>query len=62
MNGRFLVNRPQGKVMGVCSGLADYSGVDVTLIRLAVIAGTLMTGPIVPLFYVLTGLLAKEDR
>ena len=62
MNGRFLVNRPQGKLMGVCSGLADYSGIDVTLIRVAVIAGTLMTGPIVPLFYVLTGLLAKEGR
>jgi len=62
MEGRFLVNRADGKVMGVCAGLADYTGLDVTLIRIAVIAGTLMTGPVVPLFYVLTGWLAKDGR
>jgi len=62
MNDRFLVNRTQGKVMGVCAGLADYTGFDVTLIRVAIIAGTLVTGPVVPMLYVLTGLLAKADR
>ena len=36
MEGRFLVNRSRGKVMGVCAGLSDYSGFDVTLIRIAV--------------------------
>ena len=62
MSSRFLVNRAQGKVMGVCAGLADYTGFDVTLIRIAVIAATLATGPVAALFYVLTGLLAKADR
>jgi phage shock protein C len=62
MSSRFLVNRAQGKVMGVCAGLADYTGFDVTLIRVAVIAATLATGPVAALFYVLTGLLAKADR
>jgi len=62
MTSRFLVNRAQGKVMGVCAGLADYTGFDVTLIRIAVIAATLATGPVAALFYVLTGLLAKADR
>ena len=28
MNGRFLVNRRDAKVMGVAAGLADYTGVD----------------------------------
>ena len=62
MSSRFLVNRAQGKVMGVCAGLADYTGFDVTLIRIAVIAATLATGPVAALFYVLTGLLAKANR
>ena len=35
MNGRFLINRGDAKVMGVAAGLADYTGVDPTIIRLA---------------------------
>ena len=58
MNGRFLVNRNDGKIMGVASGLADYTGLDTTLIRLGFIAATLVTGPVMVLFYVLAGLLA----
>ena len=60
MNGRFLLNRSQGKVMGVASGLADLTGVDVLLIRLSLVALTLITGPLVILFYILTGWLAAE--
>lgn len=62
MENRFLINRRKAKVMGVCAGLADYTGVDVLIFRLAVIAGTLITGPVVPLFYFLAGWLATEDR
>jgi phage shock protein C len=58
MNGRFLINRRDAKVMGVAAGLADYTGVDPTVIRLGFVAGTLITGGIVILFYVLAGLLA----
>ena len=35
MNGRFVLNRPQGKIMGIASGLADWTGVDVLIVRLA---------------------------
>jgi len=58
MNGRFLINRGDAKVMGVAAGLADYTGLDPTIIRLAFIAATLVTGPVTILFYVLAGLLA----
>ncbi len=58
MNGRFLINREEGKVMGVAAGLADYTGVDPLIIRLGFIAATLITGPIMILFYLLTGWLA----
>lgn len=60
MNGRFILNRQQGKVMGIASGLADWTGIDVLIIRLALIFGTLITGPVVVLLYILTGWLAAD--
>ena len=61
MNQRFLINRRDGKVMGVAAGLADYSGIDPLVIRLGLIAATLITGPVMVLFYVLTGWLAPAE-
>ena len=62
MNGRFILNPTKAKVMGVCSGLADWLGVDVLIVRLSVIAATLVTGPLAILFYILTGWLAADER
>ena len=61
MNGRFLINRRDAKVMGVAAGLADYSGIDPTIVRLAFVALTLVTGPVMIFFYILTGLLAPHQ-
>ncbi len=30
-------NKQEGKIFGVCAGLADYFGIDVTLIRLILV-------------------------
>ena len=60
MENRFLLNRQQGKVMGVAAGLADWTGVDALLIRLGLVAAVLITGPVAILFYVLTGWLANN--
>ena len=60
MNGRFLINRRDAKVMGVAAGLADYTGIDPLLIRLGFVAATLVTGPVVIFFYLLAGWLAPE--
>jgi phage shock protein C len=62
MNGRFLLNRPRAKVMGVCAGLADWLGVDVLIVRLGLVVATLATGPIAVLLYILTGWLASDER
>ena len=58
MNDRFLLNRSNSKIMGVAAGLADYTGVDVTLVRLAFVAATLLSGSLMIVFYLLAGLLA----
>ena len=60
MNGRFIIKRQPGKVMGIASGLADWTGIDVLIIRLALIVGMLITGPVVVLLYILTGWLAAD--
>jgi phage shock protein C len=60
MNGRFLINRRDAKVMGVAAGIADYSGFDPTIVRLGLVALTLLF-PVTILFYVVTGLLAPQQ-
>jgi phage shock protein C len=60
MNQRFLLNREQGKVMGVAAGLADLTGIDAIVYRLALIIATLVTGPVMILLYILTGWLASD--
>jgi phage shock protein PspC (stress-responsive transcriptional regulator) len=44
--------RTDGPVSGVSAGLADYLNIDVTFVRLGLVAGTLIGGPIVPIGYV----------
>jgi len=57
---RFLINRRDAKIMGVAAGIADYTGIDVLAVRLALVALLLLTGPIVLIFYLLTGWLASD--
>ncbi len=61
MNGRFLVNRRDAKIMGVAAGLADYTGFDPLVIRLGMVAALLITGPVAILFYLLAGWLAPAQ-
>lgn len=55
MDHRFLLNRSDAKIMGVAAGLSDYTGVDVSLLRLAFVAATLLTGPVMILLYLVAG-------
>lgn len=49
--GKFHLNKQNGKLMGVCSGLADYTDWDVTLIRVAFVIGTLAGfGLLIPIY------------
>jgi phage shock protein C len=61
MNGRFLINRGDAKIMGVAAGLSDLTGIDATLVRLSHLALTHVTGPVMILFYLLAALLAPRQ-
>ncbi len=60
MTNRFLINRRDAKIMGVAAGIADYTGFDALVVRLGLVALLLLTGPVVIVFYLLTGWLAAE--
>jgi phage shock protein C len=57
----FYLDKKHGKVMGVCAGLADYTGMDVTLVRillvLAIICGG--AGVLIPAYFI-TGWIAND--
>jgi phage shock protein C len=57
---RFYRDKLNGKLLGVCSGIADYTGVDVSFIRVGMIVMTFMTsGAMIPV-YILTGIVAPR--
>src|SRR5690606_27107246 len=38
---KFYLDKRHGKLMGVCSGIADYTGIDALWVRIAVVALTI---------------------
>lgn len=48
-------------IFGVCSGLSEYTGIDVTIIRLATVIGALATGSILFWIYLLFGILLPSQ-
>lgn len=60
MHDSFTLDRRNAKIMGVCTGLSNRTGVDVTLIRVATVLLTIFAlGPVGLLAYLLAGWLAK---
>lgn len=47
----FRLDRANAKLMGVCAGLASSTGVDPTLVRIALLMLTLILGPVIVLAY-----------
>ncbi len=57
---RFYLDRGRRKLMGVCSGIADYTGFDVTLVRVAMVMAVFIASPIIVLGYLLVGWIAED--
>ena len=58
MNGPFSLDKANGKLMGVCAGIADAAGADATLIRLAAVLSVFALGPVAVLLYLVAGWVA----
>jgi phage shock protein C len=57
---RFYRDKENGKVMGVCAGIADYTGFDVALVRICFLAAVFMSGGSVLPFYFIAGWVAPR--
>lgn len=58
---KFYLDRSNRKWSGVCAGIADYTGFDLTLVRVATVILTLIGGfPWTLIAYVLTAWMAQD--
>ncbi len=57
---KFYRDKYNAKWMGVCAGIADYTGIDVTLVRIGMIAATLFGSGAPILIYLIAGMLAPK--
>jgi phage shock protein C len=57
---RFYRDKRNGKWLGVCSGIADYTGLDVTVIRIAVILLTILGSGATLIAYVVSAMVAPD--
>ena len=58
---RFYLDKRNGKFMGVCAGISDYTGIDVTFVRVGVVLLTIFaTGGLGFIAYLALGVLAND--
>lgn len=58
----FRLNKSEGRVMGVCAGLADYTGMDLLLIRVLTVLLTVCGVGSTIILYLLIGMIAPSNR
>jgi phage shock protein C len=61
MRKRFVLDKANGKLMGVCAGFARMTGWDVTLVRVAMVVTALIVHPLVVVYFVAGLVAAKAD-
>ena len=57
---KFYLDKRNGKFMGVCAGIADYTGVDVTLVRIGMVLLALLGQGIGIVAYFVVGWIAPK--
>lgn len=57
---RFYRDKRNGKIWGVCSGIADYTGFDVSLVRICMVAAVFLSGGSTLPFYVIAAMVTPD--
>lgn len=55
---KFYRDKQNGKWLGVCAGIADYTGIDVTLVRIGFLVALIMGSGAPLLVYIAAGIIA----
>lgn len=56
---KFYLDKRNAKLMGVCAGIADYTGIDVTWVRVATVLGTIFGSGVLLVAYLIVGWVAS---
>jgi phage shock protein C len=59
---KFTKNKKNGMIFGVCAGLSDYTGIDVSIIRLLTVFGAIVSGSLVFWIYLLLGIVLPRKE
>lgn len=59
---KLLKNSKDKMIFGVCSGIADYIGLDVSIVRLFFVIGALVSGSILFWLYILLGIILPSEQ
>lgn len=57
---RFYKDKRNGKLMGVCAGIADYTGLDVTIVRILMFMALWLSGGGILPVYLVAGWIADD--
>lgn len=58
--GQFYLDKSNAKLMGVCSGIASYTGIDSLWVRIAAVMLLIFVSPVVIPIYLAVGFLADK--
>lgn len=58
MSNKFALDKANAKLMGVCSGIANWANIDVTMVRILWVLAVLLGFGSPILIYILIGLIA----
>jgi phage shock protein C len=56
---KFYLDKQNAKWLGVCSGIADYTGIDVTWVRVGTVLGTILGSGFLVIAYLVIGWIAE---
>lgn len=59
---RFRRNKIDGRLGGVCAGIADYTGIDTVLIRILAVIGLFMSGGAIIWLYMALWIFVPKDH
>ena len=60
---RFYRNKREGKINGICAGIADYTGLDVTLVRIGLILAIVLgAGALLPVYFIAGWIATDQPR
>ncbi len=60
MSNEYALDKGNAKLMGVCAGFANWTGIDPMMVRLVVVLTSLLLTPMTILLYLIVGFIAPQ--